>query len=266
VALAAVALPGRAAGQALRYGDEVGVTRAYVREQTDRVLQTVNARQLATEIRSGARLRAAVTAAAGDGLTWTITHDSLAVTENGQAATPDLAPLAGVATVVEMDRRGTVSAVELSDTLPEAAARFDLASTYRHFFPRLPAGEAAAGAEWADTTTATAVQAGVELRVRRVNRYVSQGWASHGERRVVRVDYETELTIEGGGEQDDAGIVLSGSGSGTGGFTFDPAAGVFVAGGETIAMRMVALVDARGQSLLVPIEQNRSVTVSLAEN
>ncbi len=257
--------PEHAAGQVLRYGGAAGTVRGYTREQTDRVLQTVNARQLLTEIQSGARLRAIVSASTAEGIIWTIEHDSLAVVENGTPATPDLSALVGIPTVVEMDHRGTVGNVRVPDSLPDAAARFDLAATYRFFFPRLPEGEAPAGAVWSDTTTATAVQGGLELRVHRVNRYRSQGWATQGVRRVVRVDYETELLIEGSGEQEAAGIVLSGSGDGTGGFSFDPEAGAFVAGGETIEMRMVAMVTAQGQNILVPIQQNRSVTVSPIE-
>ena len=264
-ALAATLGAGPAEGQVLRYGGAPGEMRVYQREQSDRVVQTVNARQLATTIEIAGRLTAEITAADSGRVTMTIVHDSLAVVESGAAAAPDLSDLYDVPIVVEMDRKGAVDAVRLPEELPASASRFDLAGTYRFFFPRLPEGEAEAATVWSDTTTATAVQGGLELQVVRVNRYVSRGWTAHGASRVIRVDYETELTIRGSGEQEEAGIVLSGTGDGSGGFSFDPQAGTFVAGGETLEMRMVALVSAQGQDLVVPIVQNRSLTVTLVE-
>ena len=79
------------------------------------------------------------------------------------------------------------------------------------------------------------------------------------------VDYEATLTIEGSGEQQEAGIVLSGSGRAAGSFAFDPEAGALAAGGETTEMRMVALVSAEGQNLIIPIVQSRSETITLVE-
>ncbi len=252
-----------AAGQVLRYGGDPGTARTYLREQSDRVVQTVNARQLATEIRGTWRLEAAVAGAAADSLTLRVVHDSLAISEGGAPVQPDLSELYGIPVTILMDRRGQVADVVVPDSLPAAAARLDLGSTYRAFFPRLPEGEAAAGAAWADTTAATAVQAGLELRVTRVNRYRSQGWAQSAGRRMVRVEYETELSIEGSGEQEESGIVLGGTGRGTGGYSFDPEAGAFISGGETVEMRMVALVAAQGgNNILVPIVQNRSLTIT----
>jgi hypothetical protein len=265
LAVLAVALvPRPAPGQVLRYDGEPGAARTYVREQHDRVVQTVNGRQLATEIRSYWRLSATVVEAGPEELTLVIAHDSLAVSGPPGAADLDLAAVYGIGTDVVMSRRGAVSEVRVADSLPPAAARLDLATTYRSFFPRLPEGEASEGTQWADTTFVVATQNGLDVRIQRLNRYVSKGWATQGPLRVVRIDYESDLTVEGSGEQQEAGIVLSGTGRGSGGFSFDPAAGAFVAGGETTEMRMVALVTARGQNLVIPIVQNRTETISLA--
>jgi len=262
--LAALA-PASAAGQVLRYGGDPGTARAYVREQHDRVIQTVNGRQLGTEIESFWRLKATVTATSPEAVTLAIEHDSLAISGAPGASEPDLAELYGIPIEIVMSRRGEVREVTAPDSLPAVAIRLDLAAAYRSFFPRLPDGEVGEGTAWSDTTTVTAHQNGLDLTVLRVNRYASKGWATQGARRVVRVDYEGTLTIDGSGEQQQAGIVLSGSGRAAGGFSFDPEAGVFVAGGETTEMRMVALITAQGQNLLIPIVQNRAETIELIE-
>jgi hypothetical protein len=264
-ALVLAVAPSPARAQVLRYGGDPGTVRTYVREQQDRVLQTVDGRQLGTEIRSYWRLDATVTDVTAEVLSLAIEHDSLAISGLPAEAGLDIGELRGIPIAIEMSRRGEVREVTIPDPLPPIAARLDLATNYRNLFPRLPEGEVAEGASWSDTTTVSASQNGLELRVRRVNRYASKGWASHGARRVLRIDYEGTLTIEGSGEQQESGIVLSGSGRATGSFAFDPEAGALAAGGETTEMRMVALVSAEGQSLIIPIVQSRSETITLVE-
>jgi len=262
--LAALA-PAPVAGQVLRYGGDPGTARAYVREQHDRVIQTVNGRQRGTEIESFWRLKATVTAVSPEAVTLAIEHDSLAISDAAGASEPDLARLYGIPIEVVMSRRGQVREVTAPDSLPAVALRLDLAAAYRSFFPRLPDGGAGEGTAWSDTTTVTAHQNGLDLTVLRVSRYASKGWATQGARRVVRVDYEGTLTIEGSGEQQEAGIVLSGSGTASGGFSFDPEEGAFVVAGENTEMRMVVLVTAQGQNLLIPIVHNRAETIELIE-
>jgi hypothetical protein len=264
-ALVLAVAPAPAVGQVLRYGGDPGTARTYVREQHDRVLQTIDGRQLGTEIRSYWRLDTTVTDASAEVLTLAIEHDSLALSGLPAGADVDLGELREISVEIEMSRRGEVREVTIPDPLPSIVARLDLATNYRNLFPRLPEGEVAEGATWSDTTRVSASQNGVELRVQRVNQYASKGWASHGARRVLRVDYEGTLTIEGSGEQQEAGIVLSGSGRAAGSFAFDPEAGALAAGGETTEMRMVALVSAEGQNLIIPIVQSRSETITLVE-
>ena len=259
-----------AAAQVLRYGGEAGGSHQYVREQHDRVLQTVNGRQAATEIESYWRLRATMASADPESLTIRVVHDSLTVTGTPNLGDLGVEALYGAPIDLVLNSRGAVRAIRLPADLPPATARLDLETTYRSFFPRLPEGEAAEGSTWSDTTRVDAVQNGLDLEVRRVNRYTSKGWATTGGRRVIRVDYESEIALEGTGEQQDAGIVLSGTGRGSGAYYFDPAAGAYVGGGELSEMRMVALVtaqlpDGSEQHLLIPIVQNRSQTITRVE-
>jgi hypothetical protein len=251
-----------AGAQVLRYAGSPGTTRTYVREQRDQVVQTVDGRQTVTDLRSYWRLRTQVARESAETLTIAIVHDSLAIT--GASSIDDLGidALRGTPIEIVLTRRGAVRELEVPATLPPVTARLDLESTYRSFFPRLPEEAAVEGHAWSDTTRVTAHQNGLELRVVRVNRYTSKGWASTGSEDVVRVDYEAALAIEGSGEQREAVIVLSGQGRSTGAFYFDPRAGVYVGSGETTEMRMVALVTAQSQSLVIPIVQNRTETIT----
>jgi hypothetical protein len=257
----------RAAGaQVLRYDDEVGSSRTYVREQRDRVVQTLEGREASAEIESHWRFHARVAAASPEALTLEVVHDSIAITGPPSAEELDLGALRGVPIEIVMTRRGAVEDVDVPTGFPAALARLDLATTYRSLFPRLPEGDADDGAAWSDTTRVEAEQNGLDLRVVRVNRYTSKGWATTEGGRIVRVEYEVELSIEGEGEQRDARIVLTGSGRGSGGYGFDPGTGAYLGGAETSEMRLVALVtDPEGRNVLIPILQNRTETITLID-
>jgi hypothetical protein len=255
-------LASTADAQVLRYSGAPGTTRTYVREQRDHVVQTVNGRPTVTDIRSTWRLRTRVAAETADAITIGIVHDSLAITGAPSIGDLEIEALRRTPIEIVLTRRGAVRELEVPASLPPVTARLDLETSYRSFFPRLPEEPAVEGLAWSDTTRTLARQNGLDLQVVRVNRYTSKGWAISGEIRVIRVDYESDSTLEGNGEQEDAGIVLSGKGRSTGVFYFDPEAGAYVGGGESSTMRMVALVDAQGQRIVIPIEQNRTETIT----
>lgn len=259
--LLAGARPGSA--QVLRYDGDPGTSRTYVREQHDHVLQTFDGRQSATDIESYWRLETRVAAATPETLTIEVVHDSLAITATPSPEALDLSGVEGVGIEIVMTRRGSVREVQVPAGLPPDAARLDLETTYRSFFPRLPDGEAVEGTAWSDSTLVRVHQNGLDLQVLRVDHYLSKGWATLEQGRAVRVDTEAVLSIEGSGEQQEAGIVLRGSGRGTGGFAFDPETGAYLGGGETLEMRMVALVTTQGQGIVIPIVQNRTETITL---
>jgi hypothetical protein len=251
-----------ASAQVLRYGGPPGTTRTYVREQRDHVVQTVDGRPTATDIQSYWRLRTRVAAATTDDLTIGIVHDSLAIT--GAPSIGDLGIEALGRTPIEivLTRRGAVRELEVPAEFTPLTSRLDLETTYRSFFPRLPETAVVDGLVWSDTTRVATRQNGLDLQVVRVNRYTSKGWATSGEVQVIRVDYASDLMVEGSGEQREAGIVLSGTGRSTGTFYFDPEGGAYVGGEESSTMRMVAFVNVQGQNIIIPIEQNRTEEIT----
>lgn len=254
--LVAAADPGSA--QVLRYSAG-GPPSIYRRIQTDEVLQTVNGREYRVDIESRWRFSAAPEPD-GDGLTIRIVHDSLAI-ETSSAEPPDLTGALGKPVVMRMSGRGEVRAVDLPPDLPEAAARLDLATVYRTFYPGLPAAAVEPGAVWADTVAVRHGQNGIDLEVTRINRYTVAERVESPTGMDLHVTYESTFDLKGTGMQQGRSMALSGHGTGAGRFAFRPAAGLYLGGREESEMRMVAFVEEAGQRQMIPIRQRRVETV-----
>jgi hypothetical protein len=141
--------------------------------------------------------------------------------------------------------------------------RLDLETTYRTFFPTLPRDSVRPGTTWADTLVLDTSQNGLDIRVRRINRYrLAVEAPSEGR---LEVDYSTTLTLEGEGRQQGADVSLTGTGNGQGSFRFDPRSGTYLGSQETSDVRMDAFVSAGGQNLLIPIVHRRTETIELLE-
>ncbi|CAN5824979.1 hypothetical protein BH20GEM1_BH20GEM1_21520 [soil metagenome] len=260
--LCVVAAP--ANGQELRYGAEPETTHTYVRVQQDHVTQTVNGAEQKAEVKSYWRFGATVSEAGDGNRTIEVVHDSLTIESVPQADT-DFSALYGKPLRIMMDERGTVTEVVLPDSIPDSASRLDLASTYRGFYPVLPAEGVEEGGTWIDTMNVKTNQSGLDMTIQRVNHYTARGSAEYAGRMALQVDYSAEVTIEGSGTQQGADISLTGEGTGTGSYYFLPDPGLYLGGTETSEVKMDAFVVAGGQNLLIPIVQQREETIELVE-
>ena len=250
--------------QTLRYGAEPGTTHTYVRMQQDHVTQTVNGAEQKAEVKSYWRFGATVSGADDGGRTVEVIHDSLSI-ESVPAADTDFGALYGKPLRIVMDERGSVTEVILPDSIPESASRLDLASTYRGFYPVLPAETVVEGQTWTDTMNVRTNQSGLDMTIQRVNHYPAIGDAEYAGRPALQVDYSAEVSIEGSGTQQGADISLSGQGTGTGSYYFLPDPGLYLGGTETSEVKMDAFVVAGGQNMLIPIVQQREETIELVE-
>jgi hypothetical protein len=253
-----------APAQALRYAVEPGATHTYVRTQQDHVTQTVNGAEQKAEVRSYWRFGATIGEAEGGGRTVEVVHDSLTIETTPQPAT-SFSALYGKPVRIAMNERGTVTEVVVPDSVPDTAARLDLAATYRGFYPVLPADPVEEGHTWSDTVNVKTTQSGLDMTIRRVNHYTARGTAEYADREGLKVDYTTEVSIEGSGTQQGADISLSGQGTGTGSFYFQPEPGLYLGGTETSEVKMDAFVVAGEQNLLIPIVQQREETIELVD-
>jgi hypothetical protein len=253
-----------ATAQTLRYGAESGTTHRYVRTQQDHVTQTVNGAEQKAEVKSFWRFGTTMNGADDGGRTVEVVHDSLTIETTPQAAS-DFTALYGKPIRIVMDERGSVTEVVLPDSIPESAARLDLTATYRGFYPVLPADPVEEGETWSDTMNVKTKQSGLDMTIQRVNHYTAKGSSEYAGRDALQVDYTTELSIEGSGTQQGADISLSGQGTGSGSFYFEPDPGLYLGGTETSEVKMDAFVVAGGQNLLIPIVQQREETIELVD-
>lgn len=265
VATATLLTASAASAQVLRYGEDSGATHRYIRTQRDHVVQTVNGQEQVSDIESYWRFATTMEASEGEGVTLTVIHDSLSVASPAQPEAPDFSGLYGLPVQIRMTDRGEVAEIVLPDSLPEAVDRLDLRTTYRSFFPILPAGEAEAGTTWSDTTEVMTNQNGLDVTILRVNDYTVAGPEAVDGREAVRVDFESSFEFEGTGSQQGAEISLSGTGEGVGRFFFQPDPGIYLGGGEEAEMTIDAFVSAGGQNLLIPIIQTRNETIEIVE-
>lgn len=253
-----------ATAQELRYAIEPGATHTYVRTQQDHVTQTVNGAEQKAEVKSYWRFGTTMNEAEGGGRTVEVVHDSLTIETTPQAAM-DFSAIYGKPVRIVMDERGTVTEVVLPDSIPDAAGRLDLAATYRGFYPVLPVNPVKEGETWSDTMSVKTTQSGLDMTIRRVNHYTARGTAQYADRDGLKVDYTSEVSIEGSGTQQGADISLSGQGTGTGSFYFQPDPGLYLGGTETSEVKMDAFVVAGDQNLLIPIVQQREETIELVD-
>jgi hypothetical protein len=249
--------------QTLRYAAEPGTTYTYVRTQRDHVTQTVSGAEQTADVNSYWRFDATMSESDG-GRTVEIVHDSLSI-QSAPQADSDFSALYGQPVTVMMDERGAVTDVILPDSIPPAAARLDLASTYRGFYPVLPAEPVSEGGGWTDTMNLKTNQSGLDMTIQRINHYTARGNAEYAGHTALQVDFTSEVAIEGSGSQQGADISLSGTGTGTGSFYFLADPGVYLGGTETGEMKMDAFVVAGGQNLVIPIVQQREETIELVE-
>jgi hypothetical protein len=251
------------AAQTLRYAAEPGTAHTYVRTQRDHVTQTLNGAEQTADVNSYWRFDATMSESDG-GRTVEIIHDSLSIQSVPQADS-DFSALYGKPVTVKMDERGAVTEVVLPDSIPAAAGRLDLASTYRGFYPVLPAEPVAEGGGWTDTMNLKTNQNGLDMTIQRINHYTARGNAEYAGHTALQVDFTSEVAIEGSGSQQGADISLSGTGTGTGSFYFLADPGVYLGGTETGEMKMDAFVVAGAQNLVIPIVQQREETIELVE-
>lgn len=249
-------------GQLLRYEARPGATHAWARTQVDRVTQTVNGMDQTVDLASYWRFSTTVRESGADSVTLSVVHDSIAITGASADSAPDFSALYGRPVTLVMGRRGEVRTVRPPADVT-GIERLDLETTYRTFFPTLPRDSVRPGTTWADTLVLDSSQNGLDIRVRRINRYRVPADAPREGR--LEVDYSTTLSLEGEGRQQGADVSLTGTGSGEGSFGFDPGTGEYLGSRETSDVRMDAFVSAGGQNLLIPIVHRRTETIDLLE-
>lgn len=253
-----------APGLTLRYGVTPTKPLSYVRTQIDHVTQTVDGKVEDAVVRSYWQFQARIMADDDGGRLVSVIHDSISI-ETPPTSTHYPA-LYGEPIEISMDARGLVTDIRVPINLIDSSPRLDLESTYRAFFPVLPDDPIdSTSGTWSDTIHYDTTQSGMRMNIQRINKYISQGQALYEGREALRVEYTTEVLIEGEGTQHGSIISLSGMGTGRGSFYFLPDPGLFLGGEEASDISMQAFVVTNDQSDIIPIEQSRREIIEMSD-
>lgn len=263
--LLCITAPAVQAQELLRYNEGEGSTHVYARSQEDHVTQTVNGQPQNIDIRSYWRFRTTVRERRDDVLQYEIVHDSLSIQSTPPGTVPDLSDVYDKPVVILLGERGEVRGIELPEPLPTGAARLDLITTYKTFFPLLPREPAAPGMTWQDTLQVDTSQRGMQIHVMRINTYTVGGTLEYQGRSATRIDYTSTVDLNGSGVQEGSQIDLSGSGTVRGAYYFSASEGLYLGEEESSDLLMNAYVVAGDQNLLIPIIQKRVEKVEFME-
>ena len=142
----------------------------------------------------------------------TLTIDSL-VADSGTAlpAGINLAAVWALRYVGRLSPSGALRNLFPSDSVLAGTAA-QVFGSFQGFYPRIPAGGLALGADWSDT--ASSVDRGVvEMTTKSVNRSRAVTWEQRGDTRCLRIDVISGFTLSGGGLMGGQRRQVSGSGS-----------------------------------------------------
>ncbi|MFN2431773.1 MAG: hypothetical protein ABR599_02970 [Gemmatimonadota bacterium] len=257
VAVAALLLPLPLAAQTLRYGGDEGDSSRYRLSNSARIRQEFQGTATDLTVTSFSLLDLVLQRATEDTLTYGVTLDSLSLSfEGADVPPPDLRPVTDRRMTLKVSPRGQVYAFDLPPDMPQAPPGIDLKQMVSHFFPRLPEGRAPAGTQWTDPLTLPVSQQGIQSDVRVVTTYTSRGEARTPEGEFVAVDYGTETTLHGEGEQQGAPLVLDGTGRGTGTILFAEDGERFWSSKGTQTLDLQVEISPAGQApVRIPVKQ-----------
>jgi hypothetical protein len=130
---------------------------------------------------------------------------------------------------------------------------------FRNFYPRLPRGGLALGAEWTDTVS-TSDRAGVDVTIKSVGHSRAAVWEQRNGTRCLRLEVSSAYTVVGAGEQGGQPLEISGTGTRTGVY-FLAVDGRYL-GGE-VSDTSAIVVGLPVQGMTVPVRQVSHATIAV---
>lgn len=150
-------------------------------------------------------------------------------------------------------RQGASSDSTLAQTFAQVVG------TFRNFYPRLPPGGLALGAEWTDTVSMSD-RAGVDVTIRSINHSRAAAWEQRSGTRCLRLEVSSAYTVVGAGEQGGQPLEISGTGARTA-VQFLAVDGRYI-GGEVHDSSSI-LVGLPLQGMTVPVRQISNSTIAV---
>lgn len=158
---------------------------------------------------------------------WRLAYDNLILTIQGTFPTPRTEGLRGTVVTLATTPEGVVLDAAASGVVTPGVGGQYVERAAAAFLPHLPSGPAAPGATWTDTLMVTEVLQGVTAEVRTVVTFTVSDTAAVAGRAVVPVDYRGDIEVSGSGTVEGSRVTLEGSGEVSGGYLYDPGAGLF---------------------------------------
>ena len=150
-------------------------------------------------------------------------------------------------------RQGASSDSPLAQTFAQVVGSF------RNFYPRLPPGGLALGAEWTDTVSMSD-RTGVDVTIKSINHSRAAAWEQRSGTRCLRLEVSSAYTVVGAGEQGGQPLEVSGTGSRTA-VQFLAVDGRYI-GGEVHDSSSI-LVGLPLQGMTVPVRQISNSTITV---
>lgn len=133
-----------------------------------------------------------------------------------------------------------------------------IASNFRDFYPRIPAGGVAPSDRWTDTTTAETDVGGIVVLVRSVNTHETLGWREYAGQSALAIATRAQYTLAGEGAQ--AGQAMSLEGTGRRHLTeFLSPGGVYLGATGADTSEIEVLLTQMG--MVIPVHQRSADTV-----
>ena len=132
---------------------------------------------------------------------------------------------------------------------------------FRTFYPRLPRGGLALGAEWTDTVS-TSDRAGIDVTVKAIGHSRAAAWEQRNGTRCLRLEVRSPYTVVGAGQQGGQPLEVSGTGTRTG-VHFLAIDGRYLGGEVHDTSAIVVALPLQGMT--VPVRQVSHATIAVLQ-
>lgn len=191
----------------------------------------------------------------GPRLVWRLGFDELSMTIAGPFPTPRTEELRGTVVTLTTNARGVVLEAVASGVVPPGIGARYVERAATAFLPQLPSAGQPVSA-WTDTLTVTEVLQGVTTQIETVIHYTVSDTSALAGRPVVPVEYAGTIVVEGMGTLGGSAVSLTGEGTVSGHYLYDPADRIFdLHEQEQILESTLTLDSPQGRPVAIPSRQ-----------
>jgi hypothetical protein len=256
-ALMVAIVPGVATAQNVKLNYAPGTAKYQVSSQTH-ITQEMMGQKQDIDLNSDQKLTFSATAKAGGLLDFTVSLDTIAMT-NSMAGPTDVSKMIGTKYTGVMNPNGKVVSGDV--TVPVGGDVTSApANGVRLFMPVLT-GATKVGGTWTDTVTSVVTQgSGAQIKATTVTNYTLVGDTTYDGQKSWKVQHDVVTTLAGKGSNQGTEFTMEGT-SKAGGMSYFSQGGVYIGRTTKEETNLTVTVEAAG--LVIPVTQATTVKVSL---